>query len=172
MMTNRIAWIALGSTMSVSGDYEVKIPLEFSEFALKYTETIEDVLGDDPAEITDYVKNIESVTLEAEILNTIPAELTPSLKAYDTYGSLLQNVTVAVEGSVAAGNGVEAGKVTAPVVSVFKAELRATGNELVGLSTIDLEFDGFGSGELNANEYLKIEKLSLTINKPVEVDLN
>ena len=164
--------VTLGSTMSVSGDYEVKIPLEFSEFALKYTETIEDVLGDDPAEITDYVKNIESVTLEAEILNTIPAELTPSLKAYDTYGRLLQNVTVAVEGSVAAGNGVDAGKVTAPVVSVFKAELRATGNELVGLSTIDLEFDGFGSGELNANEYLKIEKLSLTINKPVEVDLN
>lgn len=164
--------VTLGSTMSVSGDYEVNIPLEFSEFALKYTETIEDVLGDDPAEITDYVKNIESVTLEAEVLNTIPAELTPSLKAYDAGGRLLQNVTVAVEGSVAAGNGVEAGKVTAPVASVFKAQLRAADNELVGLSTIDLEFDGFGSGELNANEYLKIEKLSLTINKPVEVDLN
>lgn len=164
--------VYLGSTMSVSGDYEVRIPLEFDDFALKYTETIEDVFGDDPSEITDYVKNIELVTLEAEVPNTIPAELVPDLKAYDANGRLLQNVSVSVDGRVAAGNGMENGRVTAPVSSSFKVELRATGNELVELNTIDLVFEGRGSGELNTNEYLKIEKISLTINRPIEVDLN
>lgn len=164
--------VDLGSTMSVFGDYEVNIPLEFNEVELTYTETIEDVLGDDPSEVTDYVKNIELVTIDFDVLNTVPAGFTPSVVAYDANGNELKGITVSVEGSVTPGNGMDGTTVTEPVKSSFKILFSAKDNELVDLNTIDLKFRGVGSGALNTNEYLKIEKMSVTLSEPLEVDLN
>ena len=164
--------ISLGNTMSVSGDYEVNIPLEFNEVALTYTETIEDVLGDDPTEVTDYIKNAELVTLDVVVANTVPAGFVPEVVAYDANGAELKNITVSVDGSVAAGNGMAGSKVTEPVKSSFKVSLSAADNELCRLNTIDLRLCGKGSGALNTNEYIKIENMSVTIAKPLEVDLN
>ena len=158
--------------MSVSGDYEVKIPLEFNEVALTYTETIEEILGDDPSEVTDYIKNVDMLTMNFSVANTVPASFTPSVKAYDKNGKELKNINITVEGSIAAGKGMSNGKVTTPVASDFKVIFSAKDNELGELDTIDLELAGKGSGALNTNEYLKIEKMSITIDKPIEVDLN
>ena len=164
--------IYLGDKMSVSGEYEVIIPLEFNEVALTYTETFENVLGDDSSEITDYVKNVELVSIDAQIANTVPAELTPVVVAYDADGKELKNVVVTVEGKVAAGKGMQDGRLTAPVKSGFKVLLSAGNNELGKLYRLDVELRGVGSGVLNSNEYIKIERMSLNIEKPIEIDLN
>ena len=164
--------LTLGTTMSVSGGYEVNIPLEFNELALKYTWKVEDVLGDDADEITGYIKDVGLVTLEAEVLNCIPAGLVPALRAYDADGNLLSDVVAYVNGKVAAGNGMVDGRLSAPVSSVFKVGLSATGDGLSRLNTIEVDLEGRGSGQFNSNEYIKIEKMSLTIDRPVEIDLN
>lgn len=171
-LSNEEVCISLGESMSVSGDYEVNIPLEFNEVALTYTETIEDVLGDDPSEVTDYIKNVELVTMDFEVANTVPAGFTPTVVAKDSKGRELKNISVSVEGAIAAGNGMKDGKVTAPVKSAFKVMLSAKNNELGDLDIIDLQLSGKGSGALNTNEYIRIEKMSVTIAKPLEVDLN
>lgn len=171
-LASELVHIDLGNSMSVSGDYEVNIPLEFNEVALTYTETIEDVLGDDASEVTDYVKNVELVTMDFEVLNTVPAGFTPAVVAKDAEGRVLKNITVTVEGGIAAGNGMDGGKVTEPVKSSFKVLFSAKNDELGNLNTIDLKLSGVGSGALNTNEYIKIEKMSVTIAKPLEIDLN
>ena len=164
--------IFLGNKMDVSGDYEVIIPLEFNEVALTYTETIEDVLGDDPTEVTDYIKDLELVTIDIEIANTVPADFTPAVVAYDANGKQLKNIVATVEGKVKAGEGIKNGELTAPVKSAFRILLSANNGELGELDTLDLELNGVGSGKLNSNEYIKIEKMTLNIEKPIEVDLN
>lgn len=169
---DELVHIDLGNSMSVSGDYEVNIPLEFNEVALTYTETIEDVLGDDPSEVTDYVKNVELVTMDFEVLNTVPAGFVPVVVAKDSNGKVLHDITVSVEGGIAAGNGMDGNEVAAPVKSSFKVLFSAKNNELANLNTIDLKLSGRGSGALNTNEYIKIEKMSVTIAKPLEIDLN
>lgn len=164
--------IFLGNKMDVSGDYEVIIPLEFNEVALTYTETIENVLGDDPTEVTDYIKDLELVTIDIEIANTVPADFTPAVVAYDANGKQLKNIVATVEGKVKAGEGIKNGELTAPVKSAFRILLSANNGELGELDTLDLELNGVGSGKLNSNEYIKIEKMTLNIEKPIEVDLN
>ena len=164
--------ISLGNKMDVSGDYEVIIPLEFNEVALTYTETIENVLGDDPTEVTDYIKDLELVTIDIEIANTVPADFTPAVVAYDANGKQLKNIVATVEGKVKAGEGIKNGELTAPVKSAFRILLSANNGELGELDTLDLELNGVGSGKLNSNEYIKIEKMTLNIEKPIEVDLN
>jgi hypothetical protein len=164
--------IDLGTTMDVSGEYEVVIPLEFNEVALTYTETVENVLGDNPSELTDYINNVEQVRIDVEIINTVPADFVPAVLAYDAGGKQLKNIVATVEGKVAAGNGMQDGKLTAPVKSSFRITLSAGNSELGKLDRIDLELRGAGSGILNSNEYIKIEKMTLNIEKPIEIDLN
>ena len=156
----------------MSGEYEVVIPLEFNEVALTYTETVENVLGDNPSELTDYINNVEQVRIDVEILNTVPADFVPAVLAYDAGGKQLKNIVATVEGKVAAGNGMQDGKLTAPVKSSFRITLSAGNSELGKLDRIDLELRGAGSGILNSNEYIKIEKMTLNIEKPIEIDLN
>ena len=142
-------------------------------------ETITVHLGppDAPAEnvtvsFPDYVKNVELVTMDFEVLNTVPAGFVPVVVAKDSNGKVLHDITVSVEGGIAAGNGMDGNEVAAPVKSSFKVLFSAKNNELANLNTIDLKLSGRGSGALNTNEYIKIEKMSVTIAKPLEIDLN
>lgn len=164
--------VVLGEDMEVSGSYELNVPMEFNAIDLEYTETIEDVLGDDPTEITDYVTEIESITLEMEVDNTVPAKFIPSVIAKTAYGSVLNNVVATFDNEIAAGNGYENGSLTAPVSSSVKVVLSATNGELAELNTLDIVFRGVGSGVLNSNEYIKITKMSVTIDEPIIVDMN
>jgi hypothetical protein len=110
--------------------------------------------------------------MDIEVANTVPAGFTPVVVAKDADGKVLKGISVSVEGSVASGNGMSGGKVTDPVMSGIKVLLSAKDNELVKLNTIDLKLVGVGKGTLNTNEYIKIEKMTINIEKPVEVDLN
>ena len=160
--------MVLGKPMEISGSYKLYIPMEFDELKLEYTETIEDVLGEDPTEITDYVTDIESLTLTADVYNTCPAEFVPEIVAYDIYGRELRNITASFEGRVAAGNG----HLNEPVHSFLKIKLNAENGELEQLNTIDVKMKGTGAGVLNENAYLQLMNMAITIDKPIIVDMN
>ena len=164
--------IVLGRSLGISGNYQVSLPLVFDEFGLVYTEEIEEVLGDDPTEVTDYVTDINSVTLAFEILNTVPAEFTPSIVAYDKNGRRLAGIKVDVVGAIAAGNGMAGTVVTEPVSSNIEINLSALNGELEELDKLDLKFEGRGSGRLNSNEYIQLKDINVTVNEDIVVDLN
>lgn len=164
--------IVLGRSLGISGNYQVSLPLVFDEFSLVYTEEIDDVLGDDPSEVTDYVTDINSVTLAFEILNTVPAEFTPSIVAYDKNGRKLAGIKVDVVGAIAAGNGMAGTVVTEPVSSNIEINLSALNGELEELDKLDLKFEGRGSGRLNSNEYIQLKDINVTVNEDIVVDLN
>lgn len=164
--------IVLGRSLGISGNYQVSLPLVFDEFSLVYTEEIEEVLGDDPTEVTDYVTDINSVTLAFEILNTVPAEFTPSIVAYDKNGRRLDGIKVDVVGAIAAGNGMSGTVVTEPVSSNIEINLSALNGELEELDKLDLKFEGRGSGRLNSNEYIQLKDINVTVNEDIVVDLN
>lgn len=166
--SNEVYPMVLGEPMEISGSYRLYIPMEFDELELEYTETIEDVLGEDPTEITDYITNFESVTLSADVYNTCPAEFTPEIVAYDIDGNELNGITATFDEKVAAGNG----HTNEPVHSVLKIRMNAEGNELELLNTIDVKMKGNGAGVLNKNAYLQLKNINITVDKPIIVDMN
>lgn len=166
------SYMELGKEFGISGNYEVSIPLVFDEFNLAYTETIENILGDDASDITDRIKDVESVTVNFVVLNTIPAEMTASVIAYDEYGNRLNNITARVEGVVQPGNGMDGHEVTEPVESAVSINLSSLNGELERLDDIDIIIEGKGSGKFNANEYIQLLNIALTIDENLSVDLN
>ena len=164
--------MTLGKDLEISGDYQVSVPMVFDEFNLEYTEEIDDVLGDDAEDITDYVTDINSITVKFDVLNTIPAKFEPSIVAYDEQGVRLNNVTAEVTGVVAKGNGMKDGAVSTPVKSSISIKLSVKNGELDELYKLDLKFAGNGSGTFNSNEYLQLKDIVITIDEAISVDLN
>lgn len=172
MDTENYATVTLGKDLEISGDYQVSVPMVFDEFNLEYTEEIDDVLGDDAEDITDYVTDINSITVKFDVLNTIPAKFEPSIVAYDEQGVRLNNVTAEVTGVVAQGNGMKDGAVSTPVKSSISIKLSVKNGELDELYKLDLKFAGNGSGTFNSNEYLQLKNIVITIDEAISVDLN
>lgn len=172
MDTENYATVTLGKDLEISGDYQVSVPMVFDEFNLEYTEEIDDVLGDDAEDITDYVTDINSITVKFDVLNTIPAKFEPSIVAYDEQGVRLNNVTAEVTGVVAKGNGMKDGAVSTPVKSSISIKLSVKNGELDELYKLDLKFAGNGSGTFNSNEYLQLKDIVITIDEAISVDLN
>lgn len=172
MDTENYATVTLGKDLEISGDYQVSVPMVFDEFNLEYTEEIDDVLGDDAEDITDYVTDINSITVKFDVLNTIPAKFEPSIVAYDEQGVRLNNVTAEVTGVVAQGNGMKDGAVSTPVKSSISIKLSVKNGELDELYKLDLKFAGNGSGTFNSNEYLQLKDIVITIDEAISVDLN
>ena len=165
--------VTLGKSMSVSGSYELVVPMEFDALELEYTETVENVLGDTPEDITDYIDNIESITLSLVVDNTVPASFMPAVTAYAKDSKKQLNGVVAeVSNPIAAGEGYKDGVLTAPVETQLDIVLSATNNQLKDLGNLDIVFKGIGCGVLNTNEYIQLKKISVKIDKPIEVDLN
>ena len=168
-----LSTLQLGTTMSVAGSYELSVPMEFESFSLEYTERVEDVLGDNPEEVTDYVTDINSMTITLVVDNTVPASFVPSITAYKKDGvTKLDGITVEVSNGIAAGNGYVDGKLSAPVESVVTIKLSTTDGELGDLNVLDIVIKGNGAGVLNANEYIQIKNMSVKIDDPIEVDMN
>ena len=164
--------VTLGENMEISGSYQVSVPMVFDDFNLEYTETVDDVLGENADDITDYVTDINSVTVSFDVYNTVPAKFVPSIVAYDKNGSKLENVTVAVTGDIAKGNGMKDGVVSEAVKSSVSINLSVKNGELDKLYKLDIKFAGSGSGTFNSNEYIQIKDAVITIDEQISVDLN
>lgn len=164
--------VTLGKDLKIEGDYRVSVPMVFDDFSLEYVEEIDDVLGDEAEDITDYVTDVNSVTVTFDAYNTVPATFVPSVVAYDRNGNVLNNITAVVTGSVAKGNGMVNDVVSEPVKSSVSVNLSVKNGELASLYKLDLKFTGSGSGVFNSNEYLQVKDIVITIDENISVDLN
>ena len=163
--------LELGKAFDISGSYQVSVPLVFDEFKVAYTERIDDILGGDQ-EVLDGVSEVNAISLDFQVLNTIPLELKPSVVAYDKDGNRLNGITVKVGGVISAGKGMDGATVTDPVSSSIEIDLSAVNGELDKLYSIDLTVEGTGNGKFNANEYIQLKDISVTIDDEIIVDMN
>lgn len=164
--------LELGKSFTLSGNYTVSVPLVFDNIEFVYTERIEDLLGENADDVTDYVKDVEAVTVSFDALNTIPATFIPLITAYDKSGNELTGITVDVVGAIEAGNGMDGASVTEPVKSAIALKLSSLGGELQRLHGLDIELHGEGGGRFNANEYIQLKDIRVTIDEQISVDLN
>ena len=166
--------IALNSDYKIFGDYTVAIPMVFDSLRLVYTEHVDNLMSGSNKEggeqLSDYLDKVGSVTLSFDLLNTIPFELTPDIKAYDKDGNPLNSVALDVDGIIKRGNGVVDGVVTEPVASHIVAKISAA--KLDKLDRIDINITGAGAGSFNAKEYIQMKNIVISIDEPISVDLN
>lgn len=169
--TSKVSEITLGEELEIAGSYEVSVPLEFDSLKLEYTYSIEDVFGDD-AEMFKNVKDINGLSLSFDVHNTLPVGLVPEIVVYGSNNKVLKDVKLAISGGINKGKGVENGVVAAPVKSSVKVSLEAHNGRLNDLNRIDIKLVGVGSGVFNANEYLQLKDINVSIDDYITLDLN
>ena len=166
--------IALDRDYEIFGNYTVAIPMVFDSLRLVYTEHVDNLMSGSNKEggeqLSDYLDKVGSVTLSFDLLNTIPFELTPDIKAYDKDGNPLNSVALDVDGIIKRGKGVVDGVVTEPVASHIVAKISAA--KLDKLDRIDINITGTGAGSFNAKEYIQMKNIVISIDEPISVDLN
>lgn len=167
--------VTLGEDMTISGSYDINIPMVFNELNLTYTETVEDILGENADDITDYIDEIESISIEFDVLNTVPADFGIEVVAIDDYGRKIDGITAQLvdeEGNpttIKAGNG----HTEEPVTTAVKIKLSAAQGCIDELCDLDIKLNGTGNNvTLNENAYIMLENMSITIDKPIVVDMN
>lgn len=174
-IVNKVQEVTLGNEMLISGAYDINIPMIFNEVKLTYTETIEDVLGENPEDITDYITEVKSVSVEFEALNTVPADFDVDVVALDSNGKKIEGVVanfVDKNGKpmvIKAGKGHDA----EPVATNVKAVLSAADGTIEKICNLDIILNGHGYNvKLNENAYVTLRNISVTIDEPIIVDLN
>lgn len=154
--------------MIIDGDYIVDVPLSFNSVHLVYTETMDDVLGDDPEEVTDYITDIDEITLSLTVQNTSPLGMSITAKAKDANGNVLPNITAVTDKPIKAGTGYKNAAVDTDIVIT----LSCTNNELKDLCDLDILLTTDGGGQLNEKDYIILKNMVLSINKPIEANFN
>ena len=174
-VADKVQEVTLGDNMTISGSYDINIPMVFNEVKLTYTETIEDVLGENADDVTDYVSEIESVLVEFEALNTVPADFNIDIVALDKNGRKINGIVAAVvdeEGmplTIKAGNGHDA----AAVATNVKVKLSVAAGDLEKLCDLEIKLTGHGYNVvLNENASITLKNIAITIDEPIIVDLN
>ena len=172
MDDSRYSTLELGNNFDISGSYQVSVPLVFDEFRVAYTERIDKIFGEGQKDAPEGVSDVKAVSLDFTVLNTIPLELKPSVVAYDKDGNRLNGIKVIISGIISAGKGMDGAAVTEPVSSPVEIDLSAVNGELDKLYSIDLTVEGSGNGKFNANEYIQLKDISVTIDDEIIVDMN
>lgn len=168
--TTHTSTIELGKDMELYGSYEVSVPLAFDSLRLEYTYSIEDVLGD--TEALKNVKDINGLSLSFDVYSTLPAEFVPELTLYDANKKVLKDVKMSITGNIENGKGAVNGEIGEPVKSSVKVSFEAHEGRLKDLYGIDIKLAGIGDGAFNANEYLQIKNINVSIDDYITIDLN
>ncbi len=167
--------VTLGDEMTISGSYDINIPMVFNELNLTYTETVEDILGENADDITDYIDEIESISIEFEALNTVPADFGIEIVATDDYGRKIDGITAQLVDEDGNPTTIKAGSGhnEEPVATVVKIKLSVAQGCIDKLCDLDIKLNGQGNNvTLNENAYIMLENMSITIDKPIVVDMN
>lgn len=162
----RVSEYTLGSTYTFDCDYTAVIPLAFGDaMQLHYTH-IEDEWDED---LEKY--NFSTAVVTADVVNTIPLDMTPDAVALDAQGNDYATIDVDVDGTVSAGT------IAQPSVTQLKITLKSTGKNINGLDGVKLLFyatanDSFTGTNLNKDQAVKFENIKITLKGGVLVDLN
>lgn len=162
----QVSEYTLGSTYTFDCDYTAVIPLAFGDaMQLHYTH-IDDNWDED---LEKY--NFNTAVVTADVVNTIPLDMTPDAVALDAHGNDYTTIDVDVDGTVSAGT------IAQPSVTQLKITLKSTGKNISGLDGVKLLFyatanDSFTGTNLNKNQAVKFENIKITLKGGVLVDLN
>ncbi len=180
--TEKVQHLELGNDMAISGRYSVNLAMEFDKIKLEYSEEFEDVLGENPEDITDYVSNIDKVVFEFDVLNTIPADFQLAVEAKDKNGRTLPNIEAIFTNENGEDAVIKAGKGYSSEATESKVivTLSAKNGELELLKDLKMTFKGNGDKEtnggntiiLNENDFIKLQNMSISIEEPIIIDMN
>lgn len=166
MAVPEVSEFILGSTYTFDCDYTAVIPLAFGDaMQLHYTH-IDDNWDED---LEKY--NFNTAVVTADVVNTIPLDMTPDAVALDAHGNDYTTIDVDVDGTVSAGT------IAQPSVTQLKITLKSTGKNISGLDGVKLLFyatanDSFTGTNLNKDQAVKFENIKITLKGGVLVDLN
>lgn len=157
-------YIDLTRELSVSGDYNVSIPLMFDDLYLEYSDTIKD-LGESMEDVADKIEAVQ-VQLIGDVESTIPLGVTLTAKAYDSNWRELTDINI---GSFS----IKAGSDTitkAPMV--LDVDVRKDGLEklesIVFTASAESAEDGFS---IRKGQWLLVKKLRIKFPQGLKVDL-
>lgn len=156
--------IALGTDYNVTSNYNATIPLAFGQDMVLTYSTIENDWGED---LEDY--NFSTALVTANIVNSIPLTMTPSVIALDKNGNEMTNITATVNGAVAPGT------LQAPVTTSIEITLKSTGSSLSGLDGVKIVFHAdtpIVGQNLNAKQSLRFDAIKISIAGGITFDLN
>lgn len=162
----RVSEFILGSTYTFDCDYTAVIPLAFGDAMQLHYSHIDDNWDED---LEKY--NFNTAVVTADVVNTIPLDMTPDAVALDAHGNDYTTIDVDVDGTVSAGT------IAQPSVTQLKITLKSTGKNIDGLDGIKLLFhatanDSFTGTNLNKEQSVKFENIKITLKGGVLVDLN
>lgn len=162
----QVSEFILGSTYTFDCDYTAVIPLAFGDAMQLHYSHIDDNWDED---LEKY--NFNTAVVTADVVNTIPLDMTPDAVALDAHGNDYTTIDVDVDGTVSAGT------IAQPSVTQLKITLKSTGKNISGLDGVKLLFyatanDSFTGTNLNKNQAVKFENIKITLKGGVLVDLN
>jgi len=160
----------LTKTMEITGNYQVLVPLRLDSININYKDTIES-LKDDLSDLSDNVKNL-GINLVMTVENSIPLELTLTVKPLRSTGTIINGITTTVSGIIPAGTG------TGTATKKLIVYLTDDNDELEDLDVLELNIKATSRREteelveLNANQFVRLTNISFQINGGIDVDLN
>ncbi len=161
-------YVEFGSTISVTGDYEVYAPLCFSSASVNYTKVLEDV-GD---ELDDFADKLTDAKIQAcgRVVNTVPFDLEVTVVPLDKNGSEIDGD---IRFSKAA---VKAGSLNSPAITDVVIDAEAHNGRLADLDALKIvvhcaDDDGH-EAVLNRNEYLEFTNFILNVRDGIILDLD
>ena len=157
-------YVDLTRELSVSGDYNVSIPLSFDSLYVEYSDTIKD-LGKDLEDIADKI-NEATVQIVADVESTIPLGVNLTAKAYDKNGRELNTIDI---DSCSIAPGTESGTKSSMVLGVIvKKGALADLESIVFTAACQ---SGQGSSSVRKGQYIHLDKIRLKLPEGLVVDL-
>ena len=157
-------FIDLTRELSVSGDYNVSIPLEFDNLYIEYSDTIAD-LGKSLEDIGDKIEATQ-MQLLADIESTIPLGVTLTAKAYDKNWNELR--TLRIDSCIIAAGSDTITKSTMVLgVDVQKGGLENLESIIFTAACQSAE----GSSSIRRGQWLWIKKMRFKLPQGLKVDL-
>lgn len=158
--------IDLSKDLTISGEYEITVPLEFEEFEINF-DTIISGMNENAAALLEAVGNAQ---IQAFIENSIPLAFNIDITPIDINGDTLVNVTTTISDTIAAGDGINA--TSEELIIELTSENDALSN-----------FDGFivhlnvtanstvGGVALRDDQFIRIRDISILVEDGINVDL-
>ncbi len=158
--------VKLGTNYGFELNYEIVVPLAFGP-DLKFNYNTTDEGWDE--ELDKY--NFSQVDAEINVINTIPLDMVPTVRALDRRGNVINNITATVTGKV------KGGTISAPSTSTLTVKLVSTAENIGDLDGVQFEFDatstpGLVGTPLNINQYLQFTDIRLKLYGGIDIDLN
>ena len=161
--------IDLSKDLTISGDYEIKVPLEFDEFEINY-DTIISGLGDSLQSVFDLVGNTD-IEIHATFENSIPLAFNIQIAPINAAGDTLTDIEAYISDTIAAGDGINPAE--EDLIIKFNPENDAI-YELDGFSVhLNVTANStVGGAALREDQYLRIKDMMILIKDGLNFDIN